>query len=185
MCYAPPPRLSEREREMEPALRSLAGLDSRAAAAAAAINTITAFSGRFSGPVFFWGVISLSSFLALNRHVSKQMYTFTPMSNTYGYTTIHTWIYEYISMNIACIYYGIFTQLCQTTLAFTNNKRTAIISLYLKDDKLLFGVLGTFLLLCSLEIFWLAIHHVHYNSEASLTIFLVIKTWFQKDSPLI
>lgn len=120
-----------REREMEPVLRSLAGLDSRAAAAAAAINTITAFSGRFSGPVFFWGVISLSSFLVLNRYVSKQIHIHTHEQQTSRYCNIrtheqhmgiqqYTWIYEYISMNIACIHYGIFTQLCQTTLAFTN-----------------------------------------------------------------
>ena len=31
MCYAPPPGLSEREREMKPVLGSLAGLDSTAA----------------------------------------------------------------------------------------------------------------------------------------------------------
>ena len=51
MCCAPPPGLLE----MEPVLGSLAGLDSTAAVAASAvpINAITAFSGRFSGPIFF------------------------------------------------------------------------------------------------------------------------------------
>lgn len=59
------------------------------------------------------------------------------------------------------------------TLTFTNTqKRRSIISLYLRDDKLLFSVVGAArdFLLCSLKTFWLAIHGVHYNSEASLII---------------
>lgn len=64
---------------MEPVLGSLAGLDS--AVAAAAINAITAFSERFSGPVFSWAVISLSSFLVLHWYVSKRIHTFVLMSN--------------------------------------------------------------------------------------------------------
>lgn len=47
MCYAPPPRLLKK---IEPVLRSLASPDS--GAVAAAINAITAFSGRFSGLCF-------------------------------------------------------------------------------------------------------------------------------------
>lgn len=49
MCSTPPPRLPG----MKPVLRSLAGLDSTTAAAAAAINAITAFSVKFSRPIFF------------------------------------------------------------------------------------------------------------------------------------
>lgn len=61
MWHARPSRFAG----MEPVLRSLAGLDSTAAAAVAAapINAITAFSQRFSGPIFLRSVISLSSFL--------------------------------------------------------------------------------------------------------------------------
>lgn len=73
-----------RHREIKPVLGTLAGLDSRAAAAAAsaAINTITAFSGRFSGPVFFSGAVRLSSFL-VSSLVSEQ-------------TNVHVYAHEHI-----------------------------------------------------------------------------------------
>ena len=81
----------------------------------------------------------------------------------------HTWIYEYISMNVAYIYHATWTQICQTT---PQKRRTGVISLYLKYDELLFSVFGTsrVFLLCRLKTFWLAMHAVHYNSAASLII---------------
>lgn len=176
---------------MEPVLGSLAGLDSTAAAAAAApINAITAFSGRFSRPVFFWGVISLSSFLVLHRYVSKQTDAFhTQEQQTARYhSCIHTTQHmQFCTHTPNNTYMNIWIQKCDyslyllwhihtNALRFTNTqkekKRAGIISLYFKDDKLLFSVVGTSrdFPLCSSEIFWLAIHDVHYNSEASLII---------------
>lgn len=70
------------------------------------------------------------------------------------------------------------------TQKLTRKKGTDIISLNLRDDKLLFSLVGTLqdFLLCSLKTFWLAVHDVHYNSEA-LSLFFVIKPrvflWFE------
>lgn len=190
ICYTPPtPIKAFREGEVEPVLGSLAGLDSTEAVAAEAapINAITAFSWRFSGPVFFWDIITvvcplflLCTRMSANKHThSHTMSNRQPDTVFLLYTSIHTpqvdTCYQ-IHKNI-CIYkhkYSLYLQcnICKHLPNHTNihkhvKKRKGI---YLRDGKLFFSVVGISqaFLLCCLKTS--STHDVHYNFEAFLII---------------
>lgn len=94
MCYAPPPRLL---RKTEPVLRSLASPDS--GAAAAAINAITAFSGRFSG-LCFEALLVFPPILFFHCRLTHHQYIVGYLHKSHvQHSTIHTGIYECIIHN--------------------------------------------------------------------------------------
>lgn len=122
---------------MVPVLRSLASSDS---STAATINAITAFSGRFSRPVFFWGIISFSSFFTplfcflVHTHTSAS-YSWIPSYKPHA--TLHNtqrniWIHN-MWINLVVIEKQRSAKRKKTRLHLQKkNGRTAVISLFKK-----------------------------------------------------